>query len=89
MVRLSPFTISKPTLPLPPRSTACWSKKGDHVKRGQILLQLDDADIRAKAAAAEAQIKAAQADQNALKSGGTQEEVITLNSQLIKARSAH
>lgn len=63
-------------------------KEGDHVKQGQILLQLDDADIRAKAASADAQIKAAQADQNALKTGGTQEEVITLNSQLIKARNA-
>lgn len=63
-------------------------KEGDHVKKGQLLLQLDDADVRAKAAAAESQIKAAQADQNALQKGGTQEEVITLNSQLIKARNA-
>jgi HlyD family secretion protein len=63
-------------------------KEGDRVKRGQVLLQLDDADIRAKAASAQAQIKAAQADQNALQTGGTQEEVITLNSQLIKARNA-
>ena len=63
-------------------------KEGDRVKRGQLLLQLDDADIRAKAASAQAQIKAAQADQSALKTGGTQEEVITLNSQLIKARNA-
>jgi HlyD family secretion protein len=63
-------------------------KEGDRVKRGQVLLQLDDADIRAKAASAQAQIKAAQADQNALKAGGTQEEVITINSQLIKARNA-
>jgi HlyD family secretion protein len=63
-------------------------KEGDRVKRGQLLVQLDDADIRAKAASAQAQIRAAQADQSALKSGGTQEEVITLNSQLIKARSA-
>jgi HlyD family secretion protein len=63
-------------------------KEGDRVKKGQLLLQLDDADIRAKAASAEAQIKAAQADQSALKTGGTQEEVITLNSQLIKARNA-
>jgi HlyD family secretion protein len=63
-------------------------KEGDRVKRGQLLVQLDDADIRAKAASAQAQIRAAQADQSALKTGGTQEEVITLNSQLIKARSA-
>jgi HlyD family secretion protein len=63
-------------------------KEGDRVKKGQLLVQLDDADIRAKAASAQAQIRAAQADQSALKTGGTQEEVITLNSQLIKARSA-
>jgi len=63
-------------------------KEGDHVRKGQLLLQLDDADIRSQAARAQAQVRAAQADQSSLKTGGTQEEVITLNSQLIKARSA-
>jgi HlyD family secretion protein len=63
-------------------------KEGDHVHRGQLLLQLDDADIRTQAARAQAQVKSAQADQSALKTGGTQEEVLTLNAQLAKARSA-
>jgi HlyD family secretion protein len=63
-------------------------KEGDHVRKGQLLLQLDDADIRTQAARAQAQVKTAQADQSALTTGGTQEEVLTLNSQLIKARSA-
>ncbi len=63
-------------------------KEGDHVRKGQLLLELDDADIRTQAARAQAQIKVAQADQSALKTGGTQEEVLTLNSQLAKARSA-
>jgi HlyD family secretion protein len=63
-------------------------KEGDHVRKGQLLLELDDADIRTQAARAQAQIKAAQAEQSALKTGGTQEEVLTLNSQLSKARSA-
>lgn len=63
-------------------------KEGDHVRKGQLLLQLDDADIRTQAARAQAQVKAAQADQSALKTGGTQEEVLTLNAQLVKARSA-
>ena len=63
-------------------------KEGDHVRKGQLLLQLDDADIRTQAARALAQVKTAQADQSALKTGGTQEEVLTLNSQLVKARSA-
>lgn len=63
-------------------------KEGDHVRKGQLLLQLDDADIRSQAARAQAQVRAAQADQSALKTGGTQEEVLTLNSQLVKAHSA-
>lgn len=63
-------------------------KEGDHVRKGQLLLQLDDADIRTQAARALAQVKTAEADQSALTTGGTQEEVITLNAQLIKARSA-
>ena len=63
--------------------------EGDHVKKGQLLLQLDNADIRAKAASAQAEITAAKVNQSALSTGGTQEEVITLNSQLVKARNAH
>lgn len=63
-------------------------KEGDTVRKGQLLIQLDDADIRSQAARAQAQIKAAQAEQSDLKIGGTQEEVLTLNTQLVKAQSA-
>lgn len=63
-------------------------EEGDHVRKGQLLLQLDDDDIRTQAARAQAQVKTAQANQSELTTGGTHEEVITLNSQLIKARSA-
>jgi HlyD family secretion protein len=63
-------------------------KEGEHVRKGQLLLQLDDADIRSQAAKAQAQVKAAQSDESTLKTGGTQEEVLTLNSQLTKAHSA-
>ncbi len=62
-------------------------KEGDRVHKGQLLLQLDDEDIRSQAAKAQAQIKAAQANLAATKNSGTQEEVITLNAQLIKSRS--
>lgn len=64
-----------------------YVKEGDHVRQGQLLLQLDDTDIRSRAARAQAQVKAAQANQAALKTGGTQEEVLTTKAQLIKARS--
>ena len=63
-------------------------KEGDHVRKGQLLLQLDDADLRSQAARAQSKIKAAQADQANLTTGGTREELLTLNAQLIKARGA-
>ncbi len=63
-------------------------KEGDHVHKGQLLLQLDDDDIRTQAARAQAQVRTAEADLAALKTGGTQEEMLTLTSQLAKARSA-
>jgi HlyD family secretion protein len=63
-------------------------KEGQHVRTGQLLLQLDDGDLRSQAARAQAQMKSAQADQADLTGGGTREEVLTLDAQLIKARGA-
>jgi HlyD family secretion protein len=62
-------------------------KEGDRVKKGQLLMQLDDADARAQAARALAQLRAAQSDMSAIERGGSQEEVLTLDSQLVKARA--
>ena len=62
-------------------------KEGSAVKKGQLLLVLDDADIRTEAARALAQLKAAQADVAASERGGTQEEVLGLEPQLVKART--
>ena len=62
-------------------------KEGDHVRKGQLLVQLDDADARSHAAQAQAQIHAADAEMSAVESGGNHEEVLTLESQLAKARS--
>ena len=63
-------------------------KEGDHVRKGQLLLQLDDADLRSQVARAQALIKTAQADQADLNIGGTREESLTLDAQLTKAHSA-
>jgi HlyD family secretion protein len=63
-------------------------KEGDRVRKGQLLLQLDDADLRSQAARAQAQIKTAQAEQSTVSTGGTREELLTLEIQLLKARSA-
>jgi HlyD family secretion protein len=56
-------------------------KEGDHVRKGQLLLELDDQDIRSQAARAQAQLKAAQASQSA-----PQSETQTINDELAKAR---
>jgi HlyD family secretion protein len=63
-------------------------KEGDHVRKGQLLVQLDDADLASKAAQAQAQMKAAAASESALKNGGTQQEVQTLDAQLRTDRNA-
>ena len=60
-------------------------KEGDSVKKGQLLLILDDADARAQSARAQTLLKAAQADSSASERGGSQEEVLGLQSQLVKA----
>jgi HlyD family secretion protein len=65
-----------------------WVKEGDHVKKGQLLVQMNDAEARSAAARALAQIRASQADISAVETGGTREEVLTLESQLSKARTA-
>ena len=73
--------------PVPTTVKRLLVKEGEHVRKGQLLIQLDDADLRSQAARAQAQMKAAQADQSDLSTGGTREEMLTLDSQLIKARN--
>jgi HlyD family secretion protein len=64
-------------------------KEGDHVRRGQLLMELNDAEALSQLARALAQLKAAQADATAVQNGGNQEELLTLQSELTKARTAH
>jgi len=86
--KVEPIQAFEAHSPDPTTVKHLFVKEGDHVRKGQLLLQLDDADLRSQAARAQAQMKAAQADQSDLSTGGTQEERITLDSQLVKARSA-
>jgi HlyD family secretion protein len=62
-------------------------REGQHVKAGQLLVVLDDAGFRSQAARARAQIRAAEADLNSVRSGGTREEVFTTQSQLTTAKA--
>jgi HlyD family secretion protein len=60
-------------------------KEGDSVKQGQLLVVLDDADARAQAARAQTQLRAAKAELGATERGGNQEEVLSLEAQMVKA----
>jgi HlyD family secretion protein len=61
--------------------------EGQHVKAGQLLLTLDDAQAQADAARALAQIRAAEAGLSAVRQGGTREEVLTNQSELTRAKA--
>jgi HlyD family secretion protein len=74
--------------PVPTTVKRLLVSEGDHVRRGQLLLQLDDDDLRSQAARAQARMRSAQADEADLNTGGTREEMLTLDSQLIKAHAA-
>jgi HlyD family secretion protein len=74
--------------PAPTTVKRLFVKEGDPVRKGQLLLQLEDADLLSQAARAQAQMKSAQASQSDLTNSGTREELLTLDSELIKARSA-
>lgn len=62
-------------------------KEGGFVRKGQLLVVLDDADARSQAARAQTQLKAALAEVSAVERGGTQEEVLSLDAQMVKART--
>jgi HlyD family secretion protein len=64
-------------------------KEGDAVKEGQLMVELDDASALSEQARAMAQVRGAQANLSAIASGGTQEEVLTTQADLVKARAAH
>lgn len=60
--------------PLPTSVRAINVQQGDHVKAGQILMQLDDVTARARVATAESALRNAQAGNESITHGGTLEE---------------
>jgi HlyD family secretion protein len=64
-----------------------YVQQGEWVKPGQLLLQLDDANVRFQIARAEAQLKGAQANLSATEGGGTREDVLTTRNALVKAQA--
>ncbi len=85
--KIEPLDNFEAHAPAPTTVKKIWVNPGDRVRPGQLLVELDDGDARAEAAKAQAQLRAAEAELAAVKSGGTQEEVLTNQAQLAKARA--
>jgi HlyD family secretion protein len=61
-------------------------KIGQQVRKGQLLLALDDSNAQARMAAAIAALRAAEAGYQTVESGGTHQEQLALTSNIDKAR---
>jgi HlyD family secretion protein len=63
-----------------------YVRVGERVRAGQLLVTLDDANARARLAAATAALRAAQAGYQSVEGGGSQQEQLTLGSNIAKAK---
>jgi HlyD family secretion protein len=59
---------------------------GEKVRRGQLLVDLDDTSARARLATATASLRAAQAGYQGVKDGGTYQEQLALSNNIVKAK---
>jgi HlyD family secretion protein len=74
--------------PFPATVKSISVHNGDLVKKDQLLLSLDDSEARARLAAAISGLREAQARLDAILRGGTQEERITIGSDISTAKAA-
>jgi HlyD family secretion protein len=85
--KIEPVNSFEAHAPAPATVNKVLVAEGDHVKAGQLLVRLDDADARAQAARAMSQLRSAEAALQAIQAGGTQEELLTSRSDLTKAQA--
>jgi HlyD family secretion protein len=87
--KVEPIESFEAHAPVGTTVTQVLVREGDHVKKGQLILQMNDVGARSAAAQALAQVRSAEADLGAVQRGGNREELLTLDSALVKARTAH
>jgi HlyD family secretion protein len=85
--KVEPLQNFEAHTPMGTTVTRILVREGDQVKKGQLLVRLDDAKARSQAAQAKAQVLAAEADLSAIQKGGSREEILTLDSQITKTRT--
>jgi HlyD family secretion protein len=72
--------------PLASSVKTIYVRQGDRVKAGQLLMQLDDVNARARVATAESALRSAQATLDATQQGGTLEERQSLASNISRGQ---
>ena len=85
--KIEPVNSFEAHAPAPATVNKVLVAEGDHVKEGQLLVKLDDAEARSQAAHAMAQLRSAEATLSGIKAGGTQEELLTSRADLTKAQA--
>jgi HlyD family secretion protein len=85
--KIEPLHNFEAHAPAPATVKRVLVRQGDHVKAGQLLLELDDADAKAQAARALAQLRAAEADLHSVQAGGTNDELFSTRAELNKAQA--
>jgi HlyD family secretion protein len=85
--KIEPVNSFEAHAPAPATVNKVLVAEGDHVKAGQLLVKLDDAEARSQAAHALAQLRSAEAALSGIKGGGTQEELLTSRADLTKAQA--
>lgn len=73
--------------PFPGLVKAVYVHEGQKVRRGELLLTLDDTDARARLAQAQANLVAAQGNEKTLAAGGDAEQRYSFEGQLSQART--
>jgi len=83
--KVEPIDIFEAHAPIGTTVKRVLAKEGEHVEKGQLLVELNAAGARSQAAQALSEIRAAEANVSSIRQGGTREEVLTLEAQLAKA----
>jgi HlyD family secretion protein len=72
--------------PLATSVKAIYARQGDHVKAGQLLMQLDDINARSRVATAESALRSAQAVLDSTQQGGSLQERQNLDSNFSRGQ---
>lgn len=83
---VEPVSAFEAHAPFPGVIKAIYVHEGDKVTTGQLLLQMDDTNARARLATAIAALRGAQVSYDATMKGGTPEEQLTLNGDITRTQ---